>query len=126
MNHGILTTGDTTVGSLGRLTVDPSLVTVNGDFSLLNDGLLTFDIAGTSPDLFSQLDISGVGLFQGTIEFDFIDGFAPTAGDSFDLINAAGQTLASPVSRWKSWNPDFCSRNRSPMAAGHYWRKMTV
>jgi hypothetical protein len=90
MNHGTLTTGDMTVGSLGSLIIDPSLVTVNGDFSLLNGGLLTFDIAGTSPDLFSQLYISEFGSFQGTIDFDFIDGFAPTEGDFFNLINAAG------------------------------------
>jgi hypothetical protein len=44
----------------------------------------------TPPGLFSQLDISGFGEFQGTIDLDFIDGFAPKTGDSFDLINAFG------------------------------------
>ena len=43
-----------------------------------------------TPDLISQLAIGGFGLFQGTIDLDFINGFAPKTGDSFDLISALG------------------------------------
>ena len=53
-------------------------------------GVLTLDIGGTTPGLISQLDISGFGEFQGTIDLNFIDGFAPTKGETFDLLNALG------------------------------------
>jgi T5SS/PEP-CTERM-associated repeat protein len=87
-NGGQVTAGSIVVGSNGTLAVDPTVVTSLGDFTLLPGGLLMLDIAGTTPDLISQLDIGGFGLFQGTIDLNFIDGFAPTTGESFDLINA--------------------------------------
>jgi T5SS/PEP-CTERM-associated repeat protein len=85
---GHLSAGDLTIGSLGSLIIDPAIVDVLGNFDLAPGGVLTLDIGGTAPGLFSQLDISGSALFQGTIDFKFIDGFAPTTGESFDLINA--------------------------------------
>ena len=87
---GNLTAGSMTIGSHGSLVIDPSIVTVLGDFTLMPGGLLSLDIAGTTPDLFSQLIIGGFGVFDGTIDFDFINGFAPHAGDQFDLITALG------------------------------------
>ncbi len=87
-NGASLAAGNTTIGAQGSLIVDPSIVTVLGSFTLLPDGTLSLAVAGPSPDLLSQVNISGVGLFHGTVDFDFIDGFAPTAGESFDLIHA--------------------------------------
>jgi T5SS/PEP-CTERM-associated repeat protein len=84
---GILNAGDTVVGSSGSLDIDPSTVNINGNFTLDAGGMLTLDIAGTSPFLYSQLSILGSGLFDGTVIVDFINGFAPQMGDSFDLIN---------------------------------------
>ena len=93
-NNGQLTAGDTTVGSEGSLIVDPAIVDVDGDFTLDAGGLLALDIAGDNPGdnpgSYSQLDITGSGTFDGTIDFDFIDGFIPQTGETFDLINAAG------------------------------------
>ncbi len=89
-DSGHLSSGNTTIGSHGSLMIDPSLVDISGDFALMPGGLLELDIGGVTPDLFSQLDISGFGSFQGIIDFDFIDGFAPQAGNSFDLINILG------------------------------------
>jgi len=34
-----------------------------------------------------QLDITGSGTFDGLLDIDFIDGFAPLMGQTFDLIN---------------------------------------
>src|ERR1019366_7003889 len=85
-DNGHLTSGDTTVGGYGSLIVDPAVVDILGNFTLSHGGLLELDIAGITSDLFSQLSISGSGFFQGTIDLDFINGFAPETGDSFDLI----------------------------------------
>ena len=87
---GQLTAGEMSIESGGTLNVDPSTVDVNGDFTLSSGGLLLLAIAGTGPGSYSQLDITGTGTFDGIIEFEFIDGFAPQAGDTFDLINATG------------------------------------
>lgn len=90
-NGGELTAGSMVIGSNGSLTVDPEVVKVLGDFTLEQNGVLTLDIAGVTPDLISQLDIGGNGLFKGIINFNFTNGFAPTAGDSFDLIHVGGE-----------------------------------
>lgn len=56
--------------------------------------MLSLDVSGTTSNLLSQLDLSGLGLFEGTIDIDFINGFAPTIGESFDLINAPGASFS--------------------------------
>jgi len=89
-NKGQLTAGDTTVGGEGSLMVDPAIVDVDGDFTLDAGGLLTLDIAGDDPGSVSQLDITGSGTFDGTIDIDFIGGFTPQTGQTFVLIDAAG------------------------------------
>lgn len=70
--------------------LDPSTLNIFGNYTLASDGTMVIDIAGLTSDLVSQLDISGFGLFQGTIAFDFIDGFAPKVGDSFNVLNILG------------------------------------
>jgi T5SS/PEP-CTERM-associated repeat protein len=88
-NSGVLNAAGATVGSLGCL-IFHRFVGQMDYFTLDSGGLLTLDIAGFGPGLFSQLDILGFGLFAGTIDIDFINGFVPQAGESFDLINALG------------------------------------
>jgi hypothetical protein len=51
-------------------------------------GLLEFDVAGTGTGMFSQLNITGNGTFDGIIDIDFIDGYLTSLGATFDLINA--------------------------------------
>jgi T5SS/PEP-CTERM-associated repeat protein len=89
----VVDTTSTLTGSVtnhGSLILDPSTLNILGDFTQASDGLLILDIAGLSSDLFSQLNISGFGIFNGIIDFEFINGFAPHAGDHFDLITALG------------------------------------
>ena len=88
MDSADLSASSITVGSGGSLIIDPSIVNT-GSFTLSPGGVLSLDISGLTPD-YSQLDVSGTGLFQGIIDFDFIDDFAPTRSESFDLINVSG------------------------------------
>jgi len=106
-DNGQLSAANITVGSQGSMIVDPSVVDVSGNYTLLPGGVLELDIAGTGPGSFSQLDISGTGLFEGTIDFDFIDGFAPTTGESFDLINAAGADFSDASFEIEGLQPGF-------------------
>ncbi|MGH9352075.1 MAG: hypothetical protein ACRD2G_07955, partial [Terriglobia bacterium] len=72
-------------------TLDPlGTITINGDYTQGVDGTLILDVAGTGLGDFGQLDVSGNATFNGTLDFDFIDGFAPAMGDSFDFINVMG------------------------------------
>ena len=48
---------------------------------------LIMELAGTLPGSgYDQLDISGVATLNGTLELSYLDGFVPTAGESFDLF----------------------------------------
>jgi T5SS/PEP-CTERM-associated repeat protein len=106
-DKGHLSAVNTTVGSHGSLIIDPAVVDVLGDFTLLPSGVLQLDIGGITLDLFSQLDISGFGRFQGTIDFDFINGFAPTTGESLDLINALGADFSGATFTIDGLEPGF-------------------
>ena len=89
-NGANLTTGSLAVGSSGTLTIDPSTVNVLGNFSLSPGGILSLGVGGADSNLISQLNISGFGLFDGTVDLDFIDGFAPATGERFELITSSG------------------------------------
>jgi len=116
-DNGHLSAGSMTIGSHGSLIVDPAVVDVLGDFTLSPGGTLQLDIGGITPGLFSQLDISGFGLFQGTIDFDFIDGFAPTTGSHLTSSMRLGWILAIRGFRSRGWSRAFSTPPRSPMAA---------
>jgi hypothetical protein len=51
-----------------------------------------FDIAGTAPAQFGQLNIKGSGTFNNLILIDFIKHFAPQKGQTWDLINVPSAT----------------------------------
>jgi T5SS/PEP-CTERM-associated repeat protein len=67
---------------------DPAMLSVTGDYTQTG-GILQLDIAGTDPSDYDQLDVSGeLSLQTGSnLELNFIDGFAPVEGDTFDLIS---------------------------------------
>lgn len=80
--------GNVFVDGVVRPGNSPGVLNVNGNFTLNADGTLTLQVAGTTPGTqYSQLNISGTGTFNGTIDLDFIDGFAPTAGQTFNFIS---------------------------------------
>ncbi len=89
-NGGALSAGSMVVGSNGTFILDPEVANVTGDFTLMPNGQLTLDIGGDTPDLVSQLVVGGNGTFGGMILFNFMNGFAPVAGNTFDLIRVGG------------------------------------
>jgi len=81
----------------------PGTLTVNGNYTQGNGGVLNIQLA--SPTLFSRLVITGSATLMpmprapirgapavtgANLILDFIDGFAPTTGETFDFFSAAG------------------------------------
>jgi len=95
-----------TVTGNGRIAVDPGAIfdnrgifapgnspgkiTIDGAYSQSIDGQLILEIAGINSGEFDVLEVLGTATFDaGTdIVFQFIDGFAPSMGDSFDVLLA--------------------------------------
>jgi len=84
------TTIDTEVenrGGLLQLGQGIAQVQIDGDF--LNEGSLTFDIAGTGQGDFDTLEIvNGDAQLAGDVTFAFTGGANVEAGDSFELVTA--------------------------------------
>ncbi len=88
-------TGSVTVKPGGKVVPgDPQTLTVEGDYEQDATATLHLDIAGTDSGAFDQLVITGNAmLLAGSVlELNFLNGFAPQAGDTFDLLTAASVT----------------------------------
>jgi T5SS/PEP-CTERM-associated repeat protein len=88
ISNGMLSAN--TITDHGILDNEPfteSQIDLNGSFILASDGTVGFGIKGNDNSDHTVLDISGSSLFQGTLRLDFLDGFTPKKGDTFDLIN---------------------------------------
>ena len=74
---------------------DPVTMTINGDL-IFTDGILDIQLAGAND--FDKIIVSGnADLTGGTIQFDFLNGFLPTADDSFDFLSASNLNIGSAV-----------------------------
>jgi hypothetical protein len=69
---------------------DPGTMTIGGNLTENAGGVLLMEVAGAGAGQYSTLNVSGTGTYGGTIDVDFIDGFAPTSGQTFALINDTG------------------------------------
>ncbi|MGH9342735.1 MAG: beta strand repeat-containing protein [Terriglobia bacterium] len=67
---------------------DPGPMNINGNFDLSSGSTLTLEIASAAD--YDSLNITGDGAFDGIIDLDFLNGFAPSSGDSFDFISDSG------------------------------------
>ncbi|MEO7723714.1 MAG: autotransporter outer membrane beta-barrel domain-containing protein, partial [Chthoniobacterales bacterium] len=86
------TTGSVTVKPGGKVVPgDPQILTVDGNYEQDATATLHLDIAGTTSGDFDQLVVSGNATLSpdSVLEVNFIGGFAPKQGDTFDLIVAA-------------------------------------
>ena len=76
VDHGTLAPGN----SFGRIDI-------LGNYHQAADGVLDFEIGADGQDLI-VVD-GGTALFEGTLRIRFVDGFAPSQGDTFELISGA-------------------------------------
>jgi PEP-CTERM motif len=75
---------------------DPETFNISGNYAQAA-GTLDLQLDGTKAGQFDTLALGGSAkITGGTIVLDFADGFAPKAGETFDLISAAdGVTLSN-------------------------------
>ena len=88
------------VGAAVEPGTSPGTLTINGD--LYSSGTLIFEIGGLGAGQYDILNINGNAYFTGgNIEFDFINGYSPTAGDSWDFL------LANSITGWDTLSLNF-------------------
>lgn len=88
-------TGNVTLANGGVIKPgnSPGTLTINGDF--FSSGNLLFEIGGITAGLYDVLNITGDAYFTGgNIGFEFIDGYTPLTGDSWDFL------LANSINGW--------------------------
>jgi hypothetical protein len=86
----------------------PGTLTIEGDYSL-SGGKIILEIGGTQPGVtHDQLIVTGNFNFTGgVIELVFTNGFAPQAGQSFDLLNITGNASGTPVVNVRGLEPGW-------------------
>ena len=70
--------------------LSPGLLTFDADVALTATGRMRIEMAGTAPGLFDVLEITGDATLDGTLLLEFIDGFAPRQGDTFEFLDVGG------------------------------------
>ena len=92
---GSVSGGGTIEGNLvNNALVSPggvsSTLTVDGNYTQGANGTLLIDILSLTD--FSSLDITGNATLDGTVQFDFLNGYVPQANDTFAFLDAASVT----------------------------------
>jgi uncharacterized protein (TIGR03437 family) len=82
----------------GTVRLDPTTLNITQDFQQ-SSGTLDLQIQGTQSGEYDQITAGGsIQITGGTVEFDFINGFAPGSGDKFNLLSAPGGISTSGAS----------------------------
>jgi T5SS/PEP-CTERM-associated repeat protein len=68
---------------------DPQTTTIDGNYTQVAGGFLMLSLAGNAPGDYDQFNVTGeLSVESGSaLQLNFIDGFAPTLGETFDLVN---------------------------------------
>ncbi|MDA8563353.1 glycosyl hydrolase [Mariniblastus sp.] len=77
------------VSDPNRVAFDPTgTLELGGNYTQLGFASLKIDLGGVQPDEFDQLQVAGDVTLNGTLDVSMIDGFEPSAGQTFDIITA--------------------------------------
>ena len=78
----------------------PGRLAINGNLALQQGARLVLEIAGlTAGSQHDQLQVGGnLALALGTVELAFVDGFAPAAGQRFNLLGVGGSFSSGAIS----------------------------
>ncbi|MBD3163543.1 MAG: hypothetical protein GF346_13655 [Candidatus Eisenbacteria bacterium] len=79
------------VSSAGAVAPGASvgLLTIDGDYEQLEDGLLRVELGGTAPEESDRLVVTGAATLAGRLEVQIADEFEVQAGDSFTILTCA-------------------------------------
>lgn len=88
-------TGNVTIGSVATLIAGGDLGTLTINGKLISSGDLLFEFDGVGSGQYDVLDINGDAIFNGgNIDFDFVNGFDPKVGSSWNFL------LADNITGW--------------------------
>lgn len=86
----------------------PGTIIVNGDVTVNAGGAIVLQVGGTASDQHDKLIVNGNLQRAGKLVLSFTNGFAPKAGDRFDLLTVSGaDTGAFAVQQIKGLAPGF-------------------
>lgn len=79
----------------GRLEIgsSPGWFLIDGDLEMLETSVLEIEFAGLGAGLFDVLTVTGDLRLGGTLELNFIDGYAPKPDDIFAFLNVGGSIV---------------------------------
>jgi hypothetical protein len=84
--------------NIGNTTNAAGSEAVTGGYTQGSTGVLDISIGGTTAGTqFDQLNISSAAKLNGTLNLDLINGFVPTVGETFDILNASSVTGKFPT-----------------------------
>jgi len=89
-NLGEIIVGDHDVNDESEAPGMTGLLNVVGDYTQLSAGSLLLDLAGSAVGAeYDRMSISGLATLDGLLAVSLLDSFAPTLGESFELITAS-------------------------------------
>jgi hypothetical protein len=89
----------------------PGIITIEVDYTQESVGLLNLELGGTTEGTYDQLVVTGTAALGGTLNVITINGFIPSAGDSFTLLKYGGTLTGT-----------FSTENLPDLAPGLQWR----
>ncbi len=95
---GVLTGSGTVaaaVSNAGRVRpgASPGVLSIGGNYTQTAAGSLDIEIGGTTLGTqYDRLDVAGTATLAGKLNVQFINGFAPAAGDAFPVLLYSGRT----------------------------------
>ena len=91
----------TVINSGGRVVPggSPGVLSISGDYVQSNEGVLSFEVFGPTPDLYDRLLVDGNVDVAGKIELIFK--YIPLAGGIFDLVTVGGSADFSKLTAFE-------------------------
>ena len=83
------TIGDSVNNSGGTISPgnSPGVLAIGGDFTQSENGTLLIELGGTDAGAaYDVLEVNGQATLDGILEVSLVDGFAPSAGGTFDIF----------------------------------------
>jgi hypothetical protein len=93
--------------NLGVLSLGSNCAaTVTGDYLQSASGNLFVDLGGPAAGAYSQLNVTGAANLDGTLNIGLTNGYTPSLGDTFNLLN------------WTSYTGAFAAVNGTNLPGG--------
>jgi len=69
-----------------RHSYGPAILSIDGNYLQGADGAFLTQLSGTGSGEFGRMSVTGTAELNGALRIDFLGGFAPTVGDTFDIL----------------------------------------